>query len=272
MGAQDRPKIPLHEQLYRDLRQRIDNGGWGPGHQIPSEVSLAEEFGVSRGTTRQAIARLVTDGLVDRTAGRGTFVSSRRLHYPLAGLLGFTEQVTSEGHSPSSRVVQLRDQPADSVPFAFGDRVTRVLSIERVRLSDGEPVALEQLLLPLPRFAGFREMDLSEASVYETLEQHFAVQIRFGDFTLQIDTLDSRKATLLDVDPGTAAFMMTGTVFDQSQHTVMGVRCCYRKDRYSFRFSMPRPATAGDTSGTTQLVLNEVGNKAEPFDAVASRG
>lgn len=255
MTSWAKTKVPLHEQLYRDLRQRIDDGRWPTGHQIPSEVVIAEEFGVSRGTTRQAIARLVNEGLIERTAGRGSFVSSRRLSYPLADLLGFTEQVSQEGHSPSSQVVDIRDIPVESGPFGFGEHVRTLLSIERVRLSDGEPVALEQLLLPLPRFAGFREMDLSATSVYETLEHHFAVRIRLGDFTLDIDTLDARQATLLDVPLQTPVFLMTGSVFDQSNHTVMGVRCHYRRDRYSFRFSMTRPPMSTETGATPQLVL-----------------
>jgi GntR family transcriptional regulator len=254
MPAWEKSKVPLHEQLYHELRHRIDAGRWPSGHQIPSELTLAEEFGVSRGTTRQAIARLVNEGLVERTAGRGTFVSSRRLFYPLAGLLGFTEQVSSEGHSPSSRVLHIREISVTETPFTFGEHVTTLLAIERVRLSDGEPVALEQLVLPLPRFAGFRDMDLTTASVYETLEQHFAVRIRLGDFTLDIDTVDARQADLLDVSPGTPVFLMTGSVFDQGDRTVMGVQCYYRKDRYSFRFSMERPA-ATTAAGTPQLVL-----------------
>ncbi|MGH8882624.1 MAG: GntR family transcriptional regulator [Stackebrandtia sp.] len=263
-GGSRKPRIPLHERLYRDLRQRIDSEDWPAGHQLPTENSLAAEFQVSRGTIRQAVTRLVSDGLVERTAGRGTFVSSRRLVYPVVDLIGFTEQITASGHIPSSRVVDVTEVDAAQVcgDFDFGPSVRRLLSIERVRNADGEPVALEHLLLPLPRFAGVRDVDLGQASVYETLEEHFGVRIRLGDFTLDIDDLTDRQAELLGDPPRSPVFLMSGSVLDQSRRTVVGVRCYYRRDRYSFTFSMARrPASHVNQP---RLVLSHTGSGSRP--------
>lgn len=260
-GDDRRPRTPLHERLYQELRKRIDSDEWPPGHQLPTENFLAVQFQVSRGTIRQAIKRLVDDGLVERTAGRGTFVASDRLIYPVVDLMGFTEQISSSGHTPSSRIVKIDTIPVGDLPadYGFSSNVRRVLSIERVRNADDDPVALEHLLLPSPRFAGMSEIDLESASVYETLETHFGVRIRLGDFTLDVDKLTAGQAALLNEQPGEAAFSMSGKVFDQLGHSVMSVRCYYRRSRYSFQFSMSRKPSHATGYQAPRLVLSHNG-------------
>ena len=63
-----------HRMVASSLRKRIQEGSLSPGHQVPPEAMLAEEFGVSRQTVRRAFQDLVAEGLVERTRGRGTFV------------------------------------------------------------------------------------------------------------------------------------------------------------------------------------------------------
>lgn len=69
--------VAIYTQLVRQLRDKIESGEWRPGARLPSEVELAKENGISRGTVRQALVRLQSDGLLERTPGKGTFVASR---------------------------------------------------------------------------------------------------------------------------------------------------------------------------------------------------
>ncbi|MCA9903352.1 MAG: GntR family transcriptional regulator [Anaerolineae bacterium] len=71
--------VALHMQLVQQLRAKIESGEWGPGARIPSEIELAKENGISRGTVRQAMVRLHTDGLLERAPGKGTYVANRTL-------------------------------------------------------------------------------------------------------------------------------------------------------------------------------------------------
>jgi DNA-binding IscR family transcriptional regulator len=73
-----RPDSPvaLYMQLVQQLRAKIESGEWGPGARVPSEIELAREYGISRGTVRQAMVRLQNDGLLQRAPGKGTFVAS----------------------------------------------------------------------------------------------------------------------------------------------------------------------------------------------------
>lgn len=247
----NRPRMPLYEKMYRELRARIDNGAFREGEQLPTELELADQFHVSRGTARQAITRLVNEGAVDRTAGRGTFVLSRRLVYTARELLGFTEQIRASGRIPSSEVIEIVivDAIDNSHGIDFGQGVERLLSIERVRKADGEPVALEHLLLPFPRFAGLRDTPLEKVSIYDSLEEQFGVRLQVGEFTLDIADLNGRQAMLLAEPEGTSVFLMSGTVTDQNGLPIVAVRSYYRRKKYSFTFSIPR-----ETRVTAQYV------------------
>jgi GntR family transcriptional regulator len=66
--------IPYYYQLEGLLRHQIIEGRWQPGHRVPSEKELCEHYAVSRTTVRQAVQKLVVEGLVFHVKGKGTFV------------------------------------------------------------------------------------------------------------------------------------------------------------------------------------------------------
>lgn len=262
-------RTPLHEQVYLELRDQISSGHISEGEQLPPELELATQYGVSRGTMRQAIARLADDGIVERTAGRGTFVSSQRLVFAARELLGFSTQIRESGRVPSSQVVDvsvlsaseastehsIATAPEATPAGLFGAQVAEVISIERVREADGEPIALERLMLPFPRFAGLRDIDLEEQSIYDTLENVFGVQLTVGEFSLDITDLASREAELLHEPEQRSAFVMSGVVLDQNNIPVVSVRSMYRRDKFSFTFTTPRGGQASMQYTQPRLVV-----------------
>ena len=72
--------IPLYHQVYLDLRQMIQRELILPGEMLPPEMDICQAYGIGRQTVRQAIARLVDEGVVERFAGRGTFVREQTSH------------------------------------------------------------------------------------------------------------------------------------------------------------------------------------------------
>ena len=124
-----------------------------PGSALPSERELAERYGVARMTVRGELDRLAGDGLAYRIQGRGTFVSEPRVAQANA-LTSFTEDMRARGLEPSSRLIAREEHPA-------GGRMARRLElrpsaplvrVDRLRLADAEPLAVEQVTLPLERF------------------------------------------------------------------------------------------------------------------------
>ncbi len=65
-------------QIHNDMKTKITTGAWQVGSRIPSERKLAEDYGVSRMTLRQAVQNLIDDGLLRRAVGSGTYVTSQK--------------------------------------------------------------------------------------------------------------------------------------------------------------------------------------------------
>ena len=86
MSAEDR-FTPNYYRVEKYLRDRIQSGDLKPGHPIPTESQLSQQFGISRMTVRQALSRLVFEGLIERQRGRGSFVAEARF-LPLVALFG----------------------------------------------------------------------------------------------------------------------------------------------------------------------------------------
>jgi GntR family transcriptional regulator len=127
-----------------------------PGTPAPSERDLAEQFGVARMTVRHAIDALVAQGLLERVAGRGTFVTKPLIDMQMR-LSAYTEEMERRGKKPESKTLLARRESA-------GPGVARALEVEegaaiahwqRLRLADGVPMAIQHVYLSLDLFPNF---------------------------------------------------------------------------------------------------------------------
>jgi GntR family transcriptional regulator len=76
----DHVALPLYQQVKEDIKAAIENGRYKPQEKIPAEPELSAEYSVSRITVRRAIEELCSEGYLVKMQGRGTFVSSPRIH------------------------------------------------------------------------------------------------------------------------------------------------------------------------------------------------
>ena len=115
-----------------------------PEAAIPSERELMTTYAVSRATVRKAIDALVVDGLLQRIHGRGTFVARPRLESRLH-LASFSQDMRRRGLTPSTRLlaVELDRPPAEVAAALELDGDGEAWKLDRVRLADGQPIALE---------------------------------------------------------------------------------------------------------------------------------
>src|SRR5262249_33202344 len=154
----------LYSQTAEVLRSRIAQNMWKQGDRLPSETQLCEEFGVSSITMRRAVATLVAEGLLVRLQGKGTFVSSD--HTIVQGppeLTSFTQDMRARGWRASARVLSLRTERASGrIATKLGLSSGALVSvISRVRLADGQPVAIQTAHLPGLLFPGLETYDFS---------------------------------------------------------------------------------------------------------------
>src|SRR3989337_2742568 len=107
-----RGPIPLHHQVFRDLKAALDGDEWSFGERMPSERELAQRYGCGVITVRHALGELVREGRIERTRGRGTFVLQPRIDRNIAGSMSFAEEMQRRGVAPATRVVTERIEPA----------------------------------------------------------------------------------------------------------------------------------------------------------------
>src|SRR4051812_16109141 len=141
--------VPLYFQLARQFESAITSGQLPPGSRLENEVQLARDLGLSRPTVRAAFLYLVEKGLVVRMRGQGTLVAQRKVNRDV-GLTSLYDDLASADKRPTTRVIRNEvthagDIVSEALRLSEG---ALVMSLERIRFADGEPIALLHNFLP----------------------------------------------------------------------------------------------------------------------------
>jgi GntR family transcriptional regulator len=184
----------------------LDNGEWPPGEAIPSEMALAQRFRVSQGTVRKAIDALAAQSLVIRRQGKGTFVSTHTEEK--TSLFRFLRIRRNDGRDeyPASRLLDVRrgkasTEVARSLELKMGDAV---IVLRRVLEYGGQPVVLDEIVLPAALFKGLTKtkLDAYRGSMYSFFETQFGVRMLRAQEKLRAVGADAISAAILDVRAG----------------------------------------------------------------------
>jgi GntR family transcriptional regulator len=218
---------PAHAQIESWLREQIDRGRLPRGSRLPPERALSERLGVSRMTLRHALESLERRGLVERRVGRdgGTFVAEPKLE--LAGTSALSDQLRGLGLQAGARVLSAEEREASGEETILG---RRVVAIHRVRLADGDPVALERTAFPGHLYPGLLEGPL-DGSLYELIRSRYAdVPVRAVE-RLEAALADVGEAAALGIEPG-APVMLVERVAYGADGTALEHSCdVFRGDR-----------------------------------------
>ncbi len=225
--------IPLHHQVYLDLKAALDGNEWRPGDRLPPERELAVRYGCSLITVRHALTELAREQRIERTRGRGTFVLHPRIDRDLVDPMNFTEEMQTRGFDPETRLIAARPQSAgEAVAAALQlEPGSPTLYLERLRIANGEPLLLEQVHLPAQRFPGLLASDLERQSLYALLTERYATEITRARETLEPVVLGAREARLLGRPPRAPALLVEGVAFTAAGVPVEFARTYVRGDR-----------------------------------------
>src|SRR6202451_2891474 len=153
MSGNRRDGTPVYKRIQGEIRDRIASAVLKPGDAVASERELAKTHNVSLMTARHALTGLEHEGIVERRRGAGTFVAVPKIHFNK--LRSYTEQMSSRGLAPRSRVLiakMIAGEPEVAARLGL-PAATRVLKIQRLRLTGEEPFALETCYLPAADFS-----------------------------------------------------------------------------------------------------------------------
>jgi GntR family transcriptional regulator len=236
-------KQSLTRDRVLDLIERV-----GVGQAIPSERQLSADLGVSRLTLRAAVDELVREGYLIRRRGSGTFVSQPKIAQELT-MTSFSEDMRRRGMRPGSRTLSLTTTLA-------GARLGRLLHVspsepivvaKRLRLADGESMAIETLHVRESLVPGLEKKDLDQTSFYELLETRYGVTIASGIQTIEPTVTGEEESSALGVPLHSPAFLFERTSFAGDGQTVEFVQSIYRGDRYRLVTELNRRDRAGAT-------------------------
>jgi GntR family transcriptional regulator len=207
--------VPLHHQVYLDLRAALDAGEWAVGDRLPPERELARRYGCSLITVRRALDELSRENRLERARGRGTFVQPNRIERPLNGALTFTQEIQRQGLDPATRLLASRPEAAtEQVAAALQlEPGSPTLYLERLRLASGTPLLLEMVHLPAERFPGLLANDLEHNSLYEILTTHYDTPVERAREALEPVHLPAREARLLGLAPRSLALLVEGIAY-----------------------------------------------------------
>lgn len=225
--------VPLYLQIEERIRAQIRTGELQPFDQILSEIRLAEMFGVSRMTARKSLDRLVSQGLVIRRAGKGTFAAPAKIAHGASTRISFSAAMRDLGLTVTTRVLDSGLTPATrAVAIALGQPPgVSVAFMRRLRLVAGEPAAIHLAFLA-PSLAGLLDQDLT-GSLYDLMT---AAGARVADArdTIEAVSATGAEAKLLRVRKGTALVRIAGVGFSASHVPLRYTEGLYRGDRFRF--------------------------------------
>ena len=240
---------PLYRQVRDTIAEQIAAGQLAAGDQLLSERRLCDRFGISRVTARRALIALEEDGLIGASPGRGWFVTDGPLSEPPNVLLSFTALARARRLAPTAKVLRrlVRAASMDEADVLGVAPGVELFELERIRLLDGLPVAVDNSVVALHRCPGLVDADFSTASLYEVLRTQGRVSPSRADCTLEAMAAGPEMALLLDLDEAAPVLVSRQTAYDQHDVAVETSRVVYRGDRYRFRTVLsadqPEPAT-----------------------------
>jgi len=227
---------PKHVQLS-DVLADLAVTELGPDVAIPSERDLMATYGVSRATVRRAIESLIAEGLLHRIQGKGTFVARPRVESHLH-LASFSQDMRRRGLTPSTRLMRVdEERPPGEVATSLRLGSTGLAwRIDRVRLADGQPMALEQGWYPQALLPGLDTRDLT-GSLYRLLADAYGQVIDSAEQTVWGESADATTARRLEA-PVHTPLLVFRRISTAAGKPLEHVVSRYRGDRYQVHMSL----------------------------------
>jgi GntR family transcriptional regulator len=236
--------IPIYYQLKEQLALLIRDGTFPIGSRLPSELDISAELGISRGTVRQAINALVSEGRLERMRGQGTFVT----HPPASVLhlselpLSFDEEMRERQVPFTRRILSHETIPAagrllSKLKLEQGDRVIHLESLGSV---EAEPLVLAFLYLPEALCPGLLDLDLEARPLYEILEAEYGHRLARATRTIEASLADEYEAGLLQIPKGSPIHFIHSLTYLQDGRPIEYARLRYRGDRSRITLEVAR--------------------------------
>jgi GntR family transcriptional regulator len=230
-------KLPLYHQLKEQIKQNILNGTFKEGDLIPSERELNNQYELSSTTIRRALNDLVQENFLERKAGKGTFVHTRKVKRNLHKVIGFTNNMQEMGLTPSTHVLSKKIVTANAYARSrLGlEKGSEIVRLKRLRLANDVPIMLETRYIRTdlcPRI----QMEELNSSLWEVFEQKYGLKPNRHSQNMNIAVVTGHSANMLTLDEGTHVFLIKGVTYVRDNLPIECEQSFYRTDKYELAF------------------------------------
>lgn len=246
-------------RLYLLLHDQITSGRHAAGARLPSEPALAAEHGISRVTVRRALDLLVSEGMVLRRPGSGTFVQTGGAARPIvADLPNMLSALIEMGRATAVRLLAFEYvHPGSEIAAVLRlDPDERVQRSVRVRLIDGAPFSYLTTHVPERIGLTYSEADLAATPLLELVERSGLAVPERATQTISAALAGPETAEALQLELGSALIALTRTVYDPADRGIEHLQAFYRPDRYSLQFDLLRTGREGQRRWTPAIIAN----------------
>ena len=234
--------MTLYDQIKDDLLSKIKDGTYPEGQTIPSELELAEMYGVSRPTIRQALQILVSDGYLEKRRRRGTVVTKPKVSQSFAmSISSFEDAMRLAGRLPKTKVLVFKRERANAevekrLELTRGQDVFKLV---RLRYADDLPNVFVESYIPCTLYPGLDSFDFNESSLYAAMDA-CGNPVMTARRRLEVIKADGAAAALLDVEAGDPLLLFHTVARDANGTAVEYSVATYRGESNSFELNVSR--------------------------------
>ncbi len=235
----------VFQEIYRDLKRKIDNGTYAYQSFLPSEAELTQEYGCSRSSVRRALGLLAAEGYVQSQQGKGVRVILNPTLLDESGYNGletFNELAARLGFVPSTRPLLLEEVVADErlaevTGFAAGSKLAHIM---RARTADGVAISTDESFYLSDEVPGL-SLEIVGDSVYAYLEGTLGIKIGTSKRTITVEAATESDRAHIDLDGFNAVGVMRSRTFDADGVMIEYTESRQRPGFFSYHETAIRP-------------------------------
>jgi GntR family transcriptional regulator len=229
--------VPYYEQIVDQVRSLIKKNKLKQGQTFCSEGDIAQLLGVSKMPVRQAFQKLRSEGLLVIAKGKRPIIGSGRVPWNFQQLRGFSEEMRRRGLVPSAKLLSMKlIEPELEVAQALKlSPEERVYCATRLRLVNGDPVAVVTSYLPARIFTGIDHQDLEKQSLYHIFEHSYKRKLHSAEEVIGASVAGEEEAGVLEASIGIPILVIKETSYGTQDIAIEYSVSLLRGDRYTAR-------------------------------------
>ncbi|MBC5997379.1 GntR family transcriptional regulator [Romboutsia ilealis] len=233
--------IPLHIQLSYIIKDMIDNEELKEGDSIIPERELCNIQSVSRMTVNKAIVGLVSEGILYRVQGKGTFVSKKKEKYQFSNVKGFTQVMREKGVKIKTDILSFeKELPSQFVKdkLNINDDTTKIYKVVRLRYIEDDPFGIEIAYISDNMCNNLKKEMLVNKSLYDVLHKDYNYIIKKANQTIEPIILSKEESEILKIEEKSLALRLHRNSYEENGHPIEYTISIFRSDKYQYEIAL----------------------------------